>query len=1783
MPAVSMPYFHAEPLRQRFIADVEEAVLAERINISEQEWLLLLTDLQSRGEASNEQPRVDSLMKEEDAWSGFELAAALLISAQTPGDERVYLSTLFHGIERFDHREQLLATLQERFADPATLSIFEYQRVEGDPFKHQSLAIIDSQARRLIAISENLLALPTLRQALSLSVQQQVGADIPGLEAVPAEQWAQRVMIIQAVSGEAPLFNNRASNLLDSALDEYSGVTLAPSVTRQFLNNQGQVLTLQNTQHIEQAITDAVAGLQAPFEQALGDYWSVPHVRSANRRAFAGFALSEHFRNEVLRGVYDNTLSREMFACLRRWLYPAGIQGDDSRALSVKKLSVSVGNDDPMKLAGMFLIEFSDPALSTPLLYSVEDSLRRFTDVQSMQRFLSTPQGIESLLPHLSLNDQPLLSASPSVHLRLDDIDQSVFLDRTDSIIGLQKRNLAFVLAQPRKPVEQAGAMIDDALDIRRLLDDRLLKTAGGRWREVPADFREVWLPVSPQSTPHEGGEVAQEAVVADSTLAVTEGSEGALEPGDTSAASGTRSWLERLHAMDIEIARLHQAHPGIEYAARHLLNPYLAVLGTVAVDASDIMLQFIEPVSDPVLSSDQAVVPVSESSGSLTVSLIDVLLERISGRRYGTLPASTRVLMRASALSAPWPMSHLPCGLIDHILSSVQIDFAAVVARQMQRLYEHPLRQGDLQIEPHQLSCRVGEELLRLELALDERIQKTDRQVFDMFEQVLARPVRSGRLALGYSLIDVYCISVRVDAAHPALEMTNAFVLWQALNTSSRIVFWSAIKGIRIYDSISEFESMLSASLAKTSREPWLTLFCAQDRTDLQRHLERATGNGVTVRLERVDGHFIEHLQGAEQDRKYAEMQSVLAFAARCQLDAKVIHEIFDAAETQSFHLLVLDALTVAVHATLIDSLMPEWTKTASIGDLSTFCALLHRYNLIVERGNDPLFDIPTLHAFAYQGLTERLKRDFVQQSFDPDNIIVTLRRQIGALTGVGFIPSMLSAGPVIYSETLTEYALNRFSTIQDGSLSITSTDQTPAAQLLTAPYLHAMVHSVDVGGEYLKLLKQKLDSKNPDYPVRKTYFFEQIPTLLLVNAFQQKLEGQLSAAAYGLLENVMEMPDGVARSTLDSRQTIICPLQLVAGEGLSADKVAGVYVFAPTDPTTGPLLLLATFHADFCFKEYASLERLQDDIRTSGKMQQLILGRIDPAVRRVYDHGGFAEPHLPWSTESFSDVPITRPDPVQVKVEALMGNALLVMFDDAMSILQMVAGQSAVTSAQSSRHAWMFLMSLGFGQTVSFLTGRLGVLVSAWQSEELLSASVTSAGSKRWGKALSEFVAALGVLASSRESVEESSGKGGEDWLRKGEERQPLEFAWGGAQLDKENQRRLKALEVKNLALSDLHKDELFNLYKDNAAQKQYAAIAGKVYQVSITEGRWRIVGEQGALGPFLTLDENQHWQMELASGLKGGGGLVTTLRASVVEVNVDEVFIVDASGMPEIRELYRYKARRIGEAQLQAKRYLENCLDNLQVQQIGATLDVRVTRIIGDFFGVQTPSVQQINLVKKAVTQLFDAIMDRSLSVLNSSRYVVGVNREGREDTKAFVLKKDPLKRIYLTERFFMRPRYRLKQRGAGAESFNMSTHYRALTLIHELSHQVSDSHDIAYLETGAPYVDLLAQTPGPLARVRADLITMQERGLSHLTEKDDLFITLENDQWRDLEDKDGGARKAILELTGQPTLEQARDVFLSDPEKRAQVMMANADSVALLVSLLGRRHLVASLSD
>ncbi|MBK3507245.1 hypothetical protein [Pseudomonas sp. MF6747] len=63
---------------------------------------------------------------------------------------------------------------------------------------------------------------------------------------------------------------------------------------------------------------------------------------------------------------------------------------------------------------------------------------------------------------------------------------------------------------------------------------------------------------------------------------------------------------------------------------------------------------------------------------------------------------------------------------------------------------------------------------------------------------------------------------------------------------------------------------------------------------------------------------------------------------------------------------------------------------------------------------------------------------------------------------------------------------------------------------------------------------------------------------------------------------------------------------------------------------------------------------------------------------------------------------------------------------------------------------------------------------------------------------------------------------------------------------------------------------------------------------------------------------------------------------------------------------------------------------------------------------------------------------------------------------------------------------------------------------------------------------------------------------------------------SEQWEDFGDRPWtrALKNKVLNTTGARTLNDARAIFMSDPDKRIDTILANADSVTYLICQLGR---------
>ncbi|NWA09667.1 hypothetical protein [Pseudomonas gingeri] len=277
------------------------------------------------------------------------------------------------------------------------------------------------------------------------------------------------------------------------------------------------------------------------------------------------------------------------------------------------------------------------------------------------------------------------------------------------------------------------------------------------------------------------------------------------------------------------------------------------------------------------------------------------------------------------------------------------------------------------------------------------------------------------------------------------------------------------------------------------------------------------------------------------------------------------------------------------------------------------------------------------------------------------------------------------------------------------------------------------------------------------------------------------------------------------------------------------------------------------------------------------------------------------------------------------------------------------------------------------------------------------------------------------------------------------------------------------------------------------------------------------------------------------------------------------------VQAIGIPCIRRLFPNRARLIQRGHEQALAYVTEALLNLDKLFSSARLDRRRRLFVEQFFDIPSVSAFTLGKIRVLAHRLLGELLDPSLNPETSSRYVVGTAIHPEHSVQAFTLLNEPIRKIYLTERFFdpgfdaylpLRPR-----------TFDLLGHSMATVLLHEISHLAFDTLDLVYVDANRPFLDLLETVTTEGKQRYSALEQIQKHALSSSTPAAQLFRELDDYdlRWYDLV---GAPLQRVLQLTGTRDLDEARRVFFSDADKRVDVMLSNADSLALLLAHLGR---------
>lgn len=1019
------------------------------------------------------------------------------------------------------------------------------------------------------------------------------------------------------------------------------------------------------------------------------------------------------------------------------------------------------------------------------------------------------------------------------------------------------------------------------------------------------------------------------------------------------------------------------------------------------------------------------------------------------------------------------------------------------------------------------------------------------------IIKTVLDTPVRLTRGALNGFLPDVFSLAIKAGDATPALHLASCFALTERGGLdpkhSGRAILWTPALGFEPFKGLTPLLAELERRLKHSDQRAILL-------ENLGRS-ERLPGKTYTLApLQRIDDHFIEHLQ-----KPYV------------QLDKVCVSEALDSRLSSAPRALLLKRVALRKPLTglrraidIAESLktqqhLPAWLANASIKDQVLHCELLQQYLNAVVEDKDYLAGVRTLPRTAHYALQKQLKADTFD--LDPDKVQVHINEGVRSAAS---------------TQTLTRFALTHFRELDEARFDLTSLDDSVIPTAMNESYIKQFIRALKLGEHHLETLKAAFAQTQADSAANKKRFYTQLPWQLMHYAHAEKLQERLGESGFDLIKQVMDMPDAIARKAVDGADAIIRPLEFAGLKDQQTVKVPGVYLIGSSTDSAAPQILIAPYSPRHGLKEYSDETQLLTELKTRGALYDWVLMNLPPTDKKLLKQKLASTDSR--TTRTARAVPAdgaSAASEVSLASNPITGGLFKHLFEDNIDLLGRLLGLQSDNDRQDEWANIKKVVGEDLHEAFSFLTGKLAYPFTVWASYRDIKQSAEDLQTHKWGAAVSEFISAMAQLATLRQSLEPKTTTPTQPVVVKAEkaETTSTRFKWTDVDVTAPERTRLNTHESLDIDLASLTHDTKLGLYTNASKKKNYAPVEGKVYAVAKHGSRWRISNEKKH-GRYLRQIGSQ-WLLEGKKNPPPRFSLFNRLDAAMA---VWDGMNIDAHGMSRIRQLFPQKALQIEEGLELATRYLWNSVRNLQLLKTTGATDTPVHQLVQNFIGVTAVLPQHVEKVEKVVSDIFAALLDPTLTKPNSKRFVVGRVLDGPASTYAFTVPTDLKKHIYLAERFFD-PQFGVYLPHLSDAAFPVDTHARAATLIHELSHIVSKTEDIAYLDSGRPFVDLIGTATSTAKDLKTALSTVQDTALSLSTPYTQLFMHQDptTGEWEDLGSTDEdtvAVKKHVLKLTGADNLAEARKIFKKNPLTRLTVQLATADSVAWLITHLGR---------
>ena len=1203
---------------------------------------------------------------------------------------------------------------------------------------------------------------------------------------------------------------------------------------------------------------------------------------------------------------------------------------------------------------------------------------------------------------------------------------------------------------------------------------------------------------------------------------------------GGPSSVSAERAKLQlsALNADEHSLLKLRAEHSTLRTLARNALNQEFKKR-QLGMDASDV---YVNTYASRALDREERL-PKS------SVNMVEHFIERLAnaGAEIGSSPTLGFYGPRREGAAMSWNSLNRQV-------------FNAVITQTTASFVNHDVRTLAEQFQENHRDEMVMRLMhgLRSEAELRQLNNTLSPTAYSILDTVL-RPdsmTRDKRHGLNGFLPDAFALTVTVNQDKTPHPLASCFVLTERggldPDRSGATVLWTPQHGHEPFTSLTGLRNTLERRLEQS-----------EQRTALLQNLPidlRAPHQTYQLGpLRRIDEHFLM----SRQLSYFGHHLETIDYWLAQPLGPTTLQDRLDDEMGRLAPSNIGRAKAIA-SAIIQQQGLPAWLGMASAKDQLLHAELLEQYRLSAPDDQDYLHSLPTLSQHVTDALTTLLSKRFPDASLAPQDILIPARAALNRP-----------------AQSLVEFALSHLPDLQPDDLMPEARGTTPLPAALDGSAIVQLVRQLDLGKSLRDLLSTHLTADTDDARQRRELFCKQLPWQVLRLGHEERLEERLSESAWGFIQQIFDMPDAVARDAVSGATAMIRPLELIATTGATPAKVLGVYVIGHRAKKNAPVVLYAPYAPFSVLKEYDTEEKLLDQINTPGPLQAWILSQLaDPDQATFLDL--FKQPPRLEKEEEEEE---EEEENIHMDSSPIRGNILHHLFhDNAEQMIKMLGRQFD----KDGKHAWdgiTRLLGQGIPMALEFIAGKLKFPLVVWRSFKLFAASAEHLQAQHFGKGLRTFIHGIATLASLRKELDA--------WLTPAAEvnastssrtpEGPMPATTADT-LDMTAPLRtgLRRFEDMSVALTDLQLGSTSHVYTQQAHNRRYVPVAGRVYPVARSGSYWR-VSLAGELGPYVERNAEGQWVLDLSEREPRFGPTLSRYRGRLVTRRTERDFInIEAVGLPAIRGLNADRGFAIDRALNVALFYINTCLRNFTQFEKQRDPDSRVGRFLSEMFGVLTLTPDQVKKIQNRVIEILEGMTQHDLLSLDSNRFVCGHARWNEDHAVAFTIPEDVGQKIYLLAPFFHTGM--LDYQSHLNAPFDLEDHARAATLIHEISHYVSKTEDFAYLDSMRPFVDLIQRGTAEGLRKHTSLSNLQSTALSVLTPATMLFKTWDDlaQRWEDF-GKTGSTkvRDKVLHLTGARTLMEARQTFMSDADRRIDIILANADSVTFLITHLGRQ--------